>query len=82
MAGATVAPALFMGALPGLEVVQPMAVVMLGGLVTCTVLDLFMFPAMFLALGVSSAREPDPFLESGTDRGFDMDAEPSGAAGQ
>jgi len=79
---ATVAPALFMGALPGLEVVQPMAIVMLGGLVTCTLLDLFMFPAMFLALGVSSAHEPDPFFESGTDRGFDMDARPSGAAGQ
>jgi len=37
---------------------------------------------MFLALGVSSAREPDPFFESGTDRGLGIDAEPSGAAGQ
>jgi hypothetical protein len=49
-----------------------MALVMLGGLVSCTALDLFMFPAMFLALGVSSAKEPDPFFESDTDRGFDL----------
>ena len=79
---ATVTPALLMGPLPGLEVIQPMGLVMLGGLVTCTLLDLFVFPAMFLALGVSSAREPDPFFESGTDRGLGIDAEPSGAAGQ
>jgi len=77
---ASVAPALLMGGLPGLELVQPMALVLLGGLVTSTLFDLFMLPALFLSLGVSSAHEPDPFHEPLTGQGFGA-AEPSGAAG-
>jgi CzcA family heavy metal efflux pump len=50
-------PALFLGDLPGLEIVRPMAVVILGGLVTCTVLDLFFLPAFYLRYGASC--EPD-----------------------
>jgi Cu/Ag efflux pump CusA len=77
---ATVLPALFSGG-AGLEMVQPMALVLLGGLVTGTVLDLFLMPAMFLGLGVRSAQEPDPFFESNTGQGYDIAAQPSGAAG-
>ena len=78
---ATVLPALFFGRVPGLEMVSPMAIVLLGGLVSCTLLDLFLLPAMFLGLGVSSAQDPDPFFEPRTGHGFDVAAEPSGAAG-
>jgi hypothetical protein len=38
-----------------------MALVLLGGLVTTMLLTLFLLPALFLALGVSSLRELDPF---------------------
>jgi Cu/Ag efflux pump CusA len=55
------APALFMGDIPGLEIARPMALVLLGGLVTTMLLTLFLLPALFLALGVSSLRELDPF---------------------
>lgn len=50
------APALFLGDVPGLEIVRPMAVVILGGLVTCTLLDLFVLPAFYLVYGAK--REP------------------------
>jgi CzcA family heavy metal efflux pump len=39
------------GAPPGLEVVHPMALAVLGGLVTCTLLSLFVLPALYLRLG-------------------------------
>jgi len=41
-------PALFMGDIPGLEIMHPMAVVMLGGLVTTTLLNLYVLPALYL----------------------------------
>jgi Cu/Ag efflux pump CusA len=63
-AAATVIPALFLGDVPGLEIVRPMAAVVLGGLVTSGVLDLFLLPVLFLRLGVSSVREPDPLFET------------------
>jgi hypothetical protein len=40
-----------MGTQPGLEVVHPMAVVILGGLVTTTVVSLFVLPALYLRFG-------------------------------
>jgi Cu/Ag efflux pump CusA len=61
--GAAMLPALLLGGEPGLEILQPMAVVVLGGLVSTAVLHLFLLPAMFLSLGVSSVRASDP-LES------------------
>jgi Cu/Ag efflux pump CusA len=44
------------GAKAGLEIVQPMAIVILGGLITSTVLTLFVIPALYLGFG--SSREP------------------------
>ena len=40
-----------MGSGPGLEVVHPMAVVILGGLVTTTFVSLFVLPALYLRFG-------------------------------
>jgi CzcA family heavy metal efflux pump len=48
------------GGMPGLEVVGPMAVVILGGLVTLTWLNLFLLPAAYLRFGGSS--RPGPSL--------------------
>jgi CzcA family heavy metal efflux pump len=81
-AAATVLPALFLGDVPGLEVVRPMAIVMLGGLITSTVLDLLLLPAMFLSLGVISARERDLFFETQPGQGLGIATAPTGAAGK
>ena len=44
-------PFVIAGSPPGLEVVHPMAVVVLGGLVTSTLLSLFVLPALYLRFG-------------------------------
>ena len=44
-------PFVFLGNRAGLEIVHPMAVVVLGGLVTSTLLCLFVVPALYLRLG-------------------------------
>ena len=44
-------PFVIAGSRPGLEVVHPMAVVILGGLVTSTLLALFVLPALYLRFG-------------------------------
>ena len=49
-------PFVLLGDLPGFEIVRPMAIVILGGLVTSTLLDLFVLPALYLRFG--SSREP------------------------
>jgi len=49
-------PVLFLGNVPGLEILQPMAVVVLGGLVTATLLNLFVAPALYLRFGPSAER--------------------------
>jgi len=50
-------PSLIFGDVPGLETLRPMAVVVLGGLVTTTLLNLFALPALYLRFGAS--REQD-----------------------
>jgi CzcA family heavy metal efflux pump len=45
------APLVFNGDRPGQEIEYPMAVVILGGLATSTVLNLFILPALYLAFG-------------------------------
>jgi Cu/Ag efflux pump CusA len=49
-------PVLVGGNVPGHEIVQPMAVVVLGGLVTATLLNLFVAPALYLRFGPSAER--------------------------
>jgi Cu/Ag efflux pump CusA len=50
-------PFVFLGNIPGLEVVRPMAIIITGGLITSTLLNLFALPALYLRYGAS--REVD-----------------------
>ncbi len=50
-------PLVFAGQRAGTEMLQPMAVVVLGGLITATILNLFVLPALFLRFGSSPAPE-------------------------
>lgn len=63
-------PALFLGNIPGLEIIRPMAVVFLGGMVTTSLLDLLVFPVLYLRYG--GKREPD--LEISQARAADLPA--------
>jgi CzcA family heavy metal efflux pump len=47
-AGLALVPLVIFGDIPGQEIVRPMAIVILGGLVTSTVLNLFIVPALYL----------------------------------
>lgn len=49
--GAGVLPLVLAGSIPGNEIEHPMAVVILGGLVTSTVLNLFVVPSLYLTFG-------------------------------
>lgn len=55
--GLMLLPALILGDIPGLEIIRPMAIVMLGGLVTSTLFSLFVIPTLYLSFGAS--READ-----------------------
>ena len=55
-AGLAILPLLVYGDLPGQEIEYPMAVVILGGLITSTLLNLFVVPALYLRFGAGSAR--------------------------
>ena len=80
-AGAAVMPALILGDVPGLEIVRPMAIVVLGGLVTSGALDLLLLPVLFLSLGVGASHQLDPVLEAPRGQVFATLPAPSGAAG-
>ena len=54
-AGLAVLPLIMYGNLPGQEIEYPMAVVILGGLVTSTLLNLFVVPALYLRFGAGTA---------------------------
>lgn len=55
--GLALLPFVLFGNIPGHEIVSPMAIVILGGLVTSTWLNLFAMPALYLRYGAS--READ-----------------------
>ena len=57
--GLALLPIVFLGDIPGLEIIRPMAIVVLGGLVTTTLLDLFVLPALYLRYGASREQELD-----------------------
>ena len=61
-------PVALFGSVAGLEIVQPMAIVILGGLVTSTIVSLFVVPALYLKFG--SSPEPE-FEESAQGTVFD-----------
>jgi len=66
-AAVVVGPALLFGDAAGLELVRPMAIVTLGGLVTSGLLHVLFLPGLFTSLGVRSVRVLDPVI--GTSRG-------------
>ncbi|MGH8580960.1 MAG: efflux RND transporter permease subunit [Gammaproteobacteria bacterium] len=55
--GLALVPFVIAGDVPGHEIARPMAVVILGGLVTSTLLTLFVVPSLYLRFGAS--REPE-----------------------
>ncbi|MEO8357052.1 MAG: efflux RND transporter permease subunit [Chloroflexota bacterium] len=59
--GLALLPFVLLGNIPGLEVVRPMAIIVIGGLIVSTLLNLFALPALYLRYGAS--READLGLE-------------------
>lgn len=62
-AGLALVPLVFFGNIPGQEIEYPMAIVILGGLFTSTVLNLFVVPSLYLRFGKKRARKPAAELE-------------------
>ena len=60
--GLALVPLVVAGSIPGHEIEHPMAIVILGGLVTATLLNLFVLPSLYLAFGKS--RKERAALES------------------
>ena len=55
--GLALIPLVVIGSIPGNEIEHPMAVVILGGLVTSTLLNLFIIPPLYLRFGAKQAEE-------------------------
>jgi Cu/Ag efflux pump CusA len=53
-------PLILAGDIPGHEIEHPMAVVILGGLITSTVINLFVVPALYLRFAKSWVGAPVP----------------------
>lgn len=57
---AALLPIIVLGQVPGLEIVQSTAIVIIGGLIASTLFTLFIIPALYLAYGAGAGgREPD-----------------------
>jgi Cu/Ag efflux pump CusA len=61
--GLAVVPLVVAGSLPGHEIEHPMALVILGGLVTSTLLNLFIVPSLYLRFGKSFFRKKTALAE-------------------
>lgn len=53
-------PLVIAGDLPGAEIEHPMAIVILGGLITSTLLNLFIVPSLYLRFGRGREAEAGP----------------------
>ncbi|WP_395397961.1 efflux RND transporter permease subunit [Novosphingobium sp. BL-8A] len=58
-AGLALVPLIVAGNAPGHEIEHPMAIVILGGLISSTVLNLFLMPALYARFGEERAATPD-----------------------
>jgi Cu/Ag efflux pump CusA len=58
--GLVLIPLIFAGQIPGNEIEHPMAVVIFGGLITATLLNLFIVPALYLRFAKSQSAVPIP----------------------
>jgi len=67
-AGLVLTPLVIAGPISGYEIVHPMAVVILGGLVTSTFLNLFLVPAVYLRFGSRPEPETSPSLAAALQR--------------
>ncbi len=56
---AALLPIMVVGAIAGLEFVEPTAIVIVGGLIASTLVTLFVLPALYLVLGSRSHRQVD-----------------------
>ena len=56
--GLAVVPLVIAGEIPGHEIEHPLAVVILGGLFTSTLLNLFVVPSLYLRFARPAARAP------------------------
>jgi CzcA family heavy metal efflux pump len=61
-AGLAILPLIIFGNLPGHEIEHPMAVVIMGGLVTSTLLNLFIVPALYLRFGRGAAQPTENLI--------------------
>jgi Cu/Ag efflux pump CusA len=52
-------PFIFVGSIPGTEMISPMAAVIVGGLVTATLFNLFLLPVLYLRNGKARSSEND-----------------------
>jgi len=62
--GLALVPLAIAGDLPGHEIEHPMAIVILGGLVTSTLLNLFITPSLYLRFGRGRQADPAPAASS------------------
>jgi Cu/Ag efflux pump CusA len=66
--GLALLPVVLFGSIPGHEILHPMAIVILGGLVTATLLNLFLIPTLYLRFGFSPEQvkrfSPEPVTSS------------------
>lgn len=58
--GLALVPLIMMGTIPGHEIEHPMAVVIVGGLVTSTLVNLFILPSLYLRFGKPRAEVQPP----------------------
>jgi Cu/Ag efflux pump CusA len=58
--GLALVPLIVTGNIPGQEIEFPMAIVIIGGLVTSTVLNLFVVPSLYLRFGKRRRQRPTP----------------------
>ncbi len=61
--GLALIPLVIFGDVPGQEIEYPMAIVILGGLVTSTLLNLFVVPSLYLRFGKRANDAPPSFLK-------------------
>jgi Cu/Ag efflux pump CusA len=59
---AALLPIVVLGQIPGLEIVQPTAIVIIGGLVAAMLATLFVIPALYLVIGSAAARQAERAL--------------------
>src|SRR5215217_3384256 len=62
--GLALVPLVVAGSIPGHEIEHPMAIVILGGLVTATLVNLFVVPSLYLAFGKSKREKQAALAEA------------------